>query len=597
MKKSVLTFIFLSIFTIQGASLFADNGPFSVDEPSVRGDIKVGESFDISVNINIAPNHFLYQEKLKIEFMPTENFIFSPAILPPAETKHDKFLDKNVEIFKKSVKLTSKVSVSPEGNPGRQSLELVVYFQGCSEDTCFLPQRKKFNLSIEVLPASVEKKEAVSTSVNDDNDLAISDNPFVNKSLFGALVLAFIAGIGISFTPCIYPMIPITVAIIGGQETQKPFRGFYLSLVYVLGIAVVYSTLGVAAASTGSLFGSAVNSPWVIGFVATVFIVLAFSMFGVFELKLPASLAEKFGGKKKGAGVLGIFFMGLVSGTVASPCVGPILVSLLVYIASTGSKFLGFWLLFVFAWGMGLLLIAVGTFSGALKVLPKSGGWMVIIKKILGILLIGAALYYLKAIIPEKIFLIILGIFLITVGIFSGGLDRLVTDSAVLLRVKKSFGVLCIIFGIYFLGGTLLLKGLILSPISLIPGTIDEQVVANKSGGIEWFFSESQGLNIAKGEGKPVMIDFWAEWCSVCKKLEKNTLSDPGVIEESKRFVNIKIDCTDVDNKNVKDLWKKYGIVGLPTIIFIDNSGAVLQNSTVNGFVSPREFKKIMKEI
>lgn len=595
MKKSVLTFIFLSILALQGVLLFADDGPFSVDTPSIRGDVRVGESFDISVNINIESNHFLYRDKLKLEFIPIENIVFGPTILPAAETKYDKFLGKDVEIFKKSVILTSKVSLSPEINPEQHNLELIVYFQGCSEVTCFLPQRKKFSLPIDVLPANIEKKGAVSTSVN-DNDLTTSDNPFANKSLFGALVLAFIAGIGISFTPCIYPMIPITVAIIGGQETQKPLRGFYLSLVYVLGIAVVYSALGVAAASTGSLFGSAVNSPWVVGFVATVFIALAFSMFGVFELKLPTSLAERFG-KKKGAGILGIFFMGLVSGTVASPCVGPILVSLLVYIASTGSKILGFWLLFVFAWGMGLLLIAVGTFSGALKVLPRSGVWMVMIKKILGILLMGAALYYLKAIIPEKIFIITLGIFLITVGIFSGGLDRLVSESAVLLRVKKSFGILCIIFGIYFLVGTLLLKGLILSPIALIPGTIGEKVVTNKSGGIEWIFSESQGLNMAKGEDKPVMIDFWAEWCSVCKKLEKKTLSDTDVVEESKRFVSIKIDCTDVDDKNIKKLWKKYGIVGLPTIIFIDKSGKVVQNSTINGFIGPPEFKKIMKEI
>ncbi|MGR3219713.1 MAG: protein-disulfide reductase DsbD family protein [Candidatus Anammoxibacter sp.] len=592
MRRTLYVLTLLLLLVAPGSRLFADTEPFVVDSPQIIGEIRAGGSFDLSISINVNSDYFIYKDKTKLEFEPLKGFVFGPAILPQAKIKHDKFLGKDVEIYKGKVTLASQVSFAGNVEPGQYDIKLTVYYQGCSDVTCFLPQRKEFTLPVTVLPNNNEPQG--SASISDDNS---ESSDIADKGLFGMMIFAFLAGIGLSFTPCIYPMIPITVAIIGGQESQKPIKGFYLSLIYVLGIAVVYSALGVVAASTGMLFGSAVNSPWVVGFVAVIFIALAFSMFGVYELQLPTSLAEKFGGKKKGMGVIGIFFMGMVSGTVASPCVGPVLVSLLVYIASTGSRFIGFWLLFVFAWGMGLLLIAVGTFSGSLKVLPKSGTWMEVVKKIMGILLIGAALYYLRAIMPEKIFLIVLGMFLIIVGIFSGGTDRLVSKSAVFTRVKKSFGFLCIIFGIYFLVGTLLLKGLILAPFAGIQSPVDSELAAKNKIGIDWVLSEDQGLKIAADGNMPIMIDFWAEWCSVCKKLEKKTLYEAGVVKESKRFVNIKIDCTDVDDPDIKNLWVKYGIVGLPTIVFIDENGSVVKGKTINGFVNASDFKKIMSEI
>lgn len=606
MRSIKTTYIFLVMLAVAGfvvacGDASAADGPFTVNAPVISGEARVGGSVDLTVDIVIDEDCFLYKDKTGLKFGQAHNISFGPAALPEALVKYDKFLEKEKEIYEGSVTLLSRISLDSNIEPGRYDIDLAVHFQGCSSTVCFFPQREMFVVSLEVLPAInggvAGLADAAGTAASRLDQNIPDDNPFADKGLLSALVFAFLAGIGLSFTPCIYPMIPITVAIIGGQGNQRPLRGFYLSLIYVLGIAVVYSALGVAAASTGALFGSAVNSPWVVGFVAVVFVALAFSMFGAFELQLPTSMAEKFGGNKKGAGVLGIFFMGLVSGTVASPCVGPVLVSLLVYIASTGSKIIGFWLLFVFAWGMGLLLIAVGTFSGALKVLPKSGTWMVVVKKIMGVFLLGAALYYLRSIISDTIFLFALGIFLITVGIFSGGLDRLVAESAVFPRVKKSFGVLCLVFGIYFLGGTLLSRGLILSPFNMAQEQGGGVVTNGRDVGIAWFASEPEGVEAALRAGKPVMIDFWAEWCSVCKKLEKKTLADPGVVDESKRFVSIKVDCTDVDDPAIKALWAKYRIVGLPTIVFIDREGNVLQRESINGFVSSDDLKKIMGRI
>ena len=598
MKKLYTIFILL-FFIANIQPLFAEDDAFLVNAPEVPESVTAGDDFAININIDIQPHYFLYEDKMRVEFEPSSLFTFGQLQLSDSVAKYDKFLEKDVKIYKNKAELSSLVSFNSNVNPGQYSIGLTVYYQGCSEETCFLPMRKKFTVPVTVTALTVNKIEESDPGIDADNgrELTAFENTIKNKGLFGALLFAFLAGIGLSFTPCIYPMIPITVAIIGGQETNSPFKGFYLSLVYVLGIAVIYSALGVAAASTGALFGSAVNSPWVVSFVAVVFIALAFSMFGVYELKMPTAMAEKFGGKGKSSGVIGIFFMGLVSGTVASPCVGPVLVSLLVYIAGTGNKVLGFWLLFVLAWGMGLLLIVVGTFSGVVKSLPKSGGWMVMVKKIMGILLLGAALYYIKPVIQENIFLVILGVFFITVGVFSGGLDRLVSESTVMLRVKKSFGVVCIIFGIYFLVGTLLLNGLILKPLSAVLSPSGSTVSTQKEGGIQWVLSEPEGRKIAQERKMPVMIDFWAEWCSVCKKLDKKTLHDPDIIDESKRFVNIKVDCTNTDDNEIKKLWAKYNIVGLPTIIFIDKTGKVRERSTINKFVTPVELKKIMNKI
>ncbi|MBI2560650.1 MAG: protein-disulfide reductase DsbD, partial [Planctomycetes bacterium] len=530
--------------------------PFQVTATVSPERINAGSSSRISVGLIASPNHYIYKDQVRVDVEPLEGFQVEPFNFPASKVKYDTFLEKEVEVYEGKAELSSTLNVLEKTSPGKYNVKLTVHYQGCSATTCFLPTSKSFVLPIEVEPSkgglvTKELTEAAAVPVSpSEKEVTTEKGTFQQtvekKGIFAALLLAFLAGIGLSFTPCVYPMIPITVAVIGGQSAGTPLKGFLLSLVYVLGISIVYSVLGIIAASTGALFGSAMQSPYVIGFVVAVFIVLAFSMFGAYTLQTPTFLSEKFG-PKSGAGIAGVFFMGLVSGTVASPCVGPALVSLLVYIASTGSKALGFWMLFTFAWGLGLLLIVIGTFSGSIKALPRSGAWMGIVERFFGLMLFGAALYYLRLIIPEWLFTVILGIFLIVTGVFSGGLDR-IAESGALIRVKKSFGIVCLVFGLYFLAGSLLIKGLFLPPLSMTSQTISTQEK------IDWVTSEEKGLAEAKASAKPAMIDFWAEWCSVCKQMDKNTYSDPEVIKESKRFINIKVDCTDSNDPPVRQL-------------------------------------------
>lgn len=612
MKRGCLMkrFFFTCILLLFPLLTFGDTSPFTLKVTPLKEHIPAGDLIPVTVTITIAPNHRVYKDQVKVESADPSRFAVTFTELPAGKVKYDSFLEKEVENYEGQVEVKSFVQVSKDVPAGPHNIKLKVHYQGCSEKICFIPKIEEFVLSVQVeavdwkVPASraeekqsqpVSKVESVAKP-REKTEATGFQKTIESRGIFVSLILVFLAGVGLSFTPCVYPMIPITVAVIGGQAigdqatTRKPLTAFFLSLIYVLGISIVYSAMGVAAASTGALFGTALQSPWVIGFVVTVFIGLALSMFEVYYLRVPSFISDRLG-TKTGKGLMGVFVMGLVSGIVASPCIGPALASLLVYIASTGNKFLGFWLLFVFAWGLGVLLIILGTFSGAIKALPKSGMWMETVERIFGLLLIGAALYYLRFIISESAFVIILGLFLIVTAVFSGGFDRLTHESTTFQRAKRAFGIVAFIFGAYFLVGHLMIKGFILPPLSTtVPGRSVSAVEK-----IDWVMSEEEGLRQARESGRIAIIDFWAEWCAACKEFDKFTYADPEVIRESQRFVNIKIDSTKSDDPKVKQLWDKYGVVGLPTIVFISKDGTVLRDKTITGFVNAKEFIQVLR--
>lgn len=583
---------------------FGETSSFIVKVSLLKDRIPAGDLIPVVVTFTVAPNHHIYKDQVKVESGDPSRFTIASTELPAGKIKYDQFLEREVENYEGHIEAKSFVQIPKDTPSGLQELKLKVHYQGCSDKLCFPPKVEEFLIPVRVEHAgwgmpvsSAEARQSQPVSKPEKKSGVTGFQKTIeSRGIFVSLILIFLAGVGLSFTPCVYPMIPITVAVIGGQATgkqstaRKPLAAFFLSLVYVLGIAIVYSAMGVAAASTGALFGSALQSPWVIGFVVVVFIGLALSMFGVYYLRVPSFISDRLG-TKTGKGFLGVFVMGLISGIVASPCIGPALASLLVYIASTGNKFLGFLMLFVFAWGLGVLLIVLGTFSGAIKSLPKSGGWMVTVERIFGLLLIGVALYYLRFIISESAFIISLGLFLIVTGVFSGGFDRLTHESTAFQRAKRAFGLIAFIFGAYFLVGHLMIRGFILPPFSTV--TPGQSVEAQEK--LSWVYDEKEGLRQGRESGKTVIIDFWAEWCAACKEFDKFTYADPEVIKESRRFVNVKIDSTKSDDPKVKQLWEKYHVVGLPTIVFIGKDGTVIRDKTVTGFVPAKEFLQILR--
>ncbi|TLD41346.1 MAG: Cytochrome c-type biogenesis protein DsbD, protein-disulfide reductase [Candidatus Jettenia ecosi] len=600
--KRLFALIFISF--LYPLVTFGETPPFKLQGDLLKDHVSADSPIPVTITFTIAPNYYTYKDQVKVESGDPSRFTVTSATLPAGKVKYDQFLEKEVEIYEGQVKINTFLQLSKDTLPGPYHIKLKVHYQGCSDKMCFAPKIEELALPVQVessglgVPVLSEGKK-LAPPVSQPEEEAEPDGfqkTLESRGLFVSLILIFLAGIGLSFTPCVYPMIPITVAIIGGQAAadqasgRRPLKALILSLIYVLGIAVVYASLGVVAASTGALFGTALQSPWVIGFVVVVFVALALSMFGLYTLRVPSFISDRLG-TKTGKGFLGVFIMGLISGIVASPCIGPVLASLLVYIASTGNKFLGFWMLFIFAWGLGVPLIVLGTFSGAIKALPKSGEWMVTIERIFGLLLLGVALYYVRFIISENIFIIILGLFLIITGVFSGGFDRLTSESTTFQRARRAFGLIVFIFGAYFLVGHLIIRGFILPPFS---ASTPAQVETTKEK-IDWISDEEKGLQQAKASGKMALIDFWASWCAACIELDKLTYTNPEVIRELKTLVNIKIDSTNTNDPRVKQLWNKYGIVGLPTVVFVNKDGTVLKDKTITGFVNAQEFLQTLK--
>ncbi len=368
---------------------------------------------------------------------------------------------------------------------------------------------------------------------------------------------AFAGGVLTSLTPCVYPLIPITVSIFGARQAGSRRQAVALSALYVLGIAIMYSGLGVAAAYTGRAFGSVMQNPWVMGAVALVFAAMAASMFGAFEFQLHPKVHVKLSAVG-GAGYLGALGMGLVAGVIAAPCTGPVLAAALAFIATRGSVAFGMGIMFAYALGMGLLFFVLGAFSVSL---PKSGPWMDTVKSVFGVALLAAAGVFLKDAVPalRPAFLASRTAALaaagaagagVLLGAFSGSFHGPRAH-----RLAKALGVALVTGGIVYASGSASARS------------------TSGAATLEWVHQDEAGaLARARAEGKPVIIDFWAEWCSACRELDRTAWSDARVKDAARRFVALKMDGTE-ESDTFQRVFDKYGVVGMPTVIFIDSHG------------------------
>ena len=370
----------------------------------------------------------------------------------------------------------------------------------------------------------------------------------------GTFAVLFGAGILTSLTPCVYPLIPITVSVFGARQSQKRARSVALSATYVGGIAAMYSVLGVSAALSGRAFGSFLSSPWVIAVLALFLLALALSMFGAFELQLPDAAMQKLQ-FVKGAGFGSAFGMGLVAGIVAAPCTGPVLAGVLAYVATQRSVVLGFWMLFTYALGMGVLFFVLGATSLRL---PRSGAWMETVKSVLGIALVAAAVALILPMLPRPP---ALPLSLRAVEIVAG----------VLAFAAVAFGALSLSFHgdareKLFKAVTL---AAFLAAVGLRFGWAGMPRAEKGALEIAWLHDEAAAVAQAKASGKPILIDFFAEWCAACKELDVHTFSDEAVKREvNEKFVALKIDNTD-ETEAIEQLQKKYGVQGLPTVLMV----------------------------
>lgn len=414
-----------------------------------------------------------------------------------------------------------------------------------------------------------------------------------------AVVVSFGVGVVSSLTPCVFPMVPITVSIFGATDAQSRWRGAALSATFVLGIATLFVPLGIAAALTGSLMGSALANPWVVSFIAIIFLALASSMFGAFEIALPASLTNKLS-TVGGVGFKGAFILGLVMGLIAAPCTGPFVTGMLVSIAQTKSILVGGVSMFSFALGLGLLFFLAGAFAVSL---PKGGAWMLGIKWGSGVVLAYMAFAYLrdsfppvKSLVSESTTYGIIGTTILFVGLVLGGIhiaaERRKSPIAHLSKPMKLASIVPSVAGafMFFSWG----QGYLAAQERL-----SAEAEALKSGAlaplIAWETNEDAGRVAATQASKPVIVDFGAEWCKACKELDELTWPNPNVRAEAQRFVSIKVDATNDEDPNVVRLQKKYGVVGLPTVVVLNADGE--EKARFNEFVTADKMAAAIKGI
>ncbi len=388
-------------------------------------------------------------------------------------------------------------------------------------------------------------------------------------ALLGTLAAVFAGGLALNLTPCVYPLIPITVSFFGGKGGQG--RGSLLAhgALYILGLATTNSFLGVIAAMTGGLLGGLLQNPLVLAGIAVVLLALSLSMFGFWEFKLPSSLSQA--SSKSFGGYFGSLFMGLTIGVVAAPCIGPFILGLLAWVATMGSPLVGFLIFFTLSLGLGVPLFLLAVFSGKLQSLPRSGEWMLWVRKLLGWILVGMAVYFLKPLVGEAAgTYLMVGVFLAAV-FHLAILDKTQASFRAFIWMKSAVLVVGVTLGV-FMAGSYALKG---------PG-------------VDWQDYTQAHLQQAQEENKPVILDFYAEWCAPCRQLESETFHDPDVVEAAQDFEMIKVDMTRGGVELHDRLVEKYDVRGVPTVIFLTPEGEELEDLRVVDFMPPEEFLGLM---
>jgi thiol:disulfide interchange protein DsbD len=581
-----LVFLLASLlaFTAYGYGQIFGEQPFDKIEPDIETQIKYDEGI-ILFKFDLDKNHHITDVKndfFKIEPEKNDYLEIIDVVFPKGVPYEDEMVFKGQFAVKVYVKPLKAITETVK-------LKFKVSYQVCQEhpkELCFPPEEKEHELTINQAfkEGKIEKEGEEDRGKKKDESFSQWLERVIQQELekksFLLFLLVFVAGFLTSLTPCVYPVIPIVMGYIGARSGEKKFKGFYLSIFFVLGLAVVYSILGVIAAATGTLMGVSFQNPVVVIVIAGIFIAMGLSLAGFYEIPVPSSLSSKVQSGHKSE-ILGSLLVGGISGIIAAPCVGPVLIALLSWISQTGNIFLGFWLTFVFSMGLGVIFLVVGTFSGIIAAMPKGGGWMNYIKYFFALVLLAGGIYFLGTISPSWISLLLWGIFLVSASIFLGLFKPLEDDE------QKSKILKVIVVLIFLIGALLFVKAVEMKyfPSKYAAGELVEKVH------LPWISDLEAGKNQAKLENKIMMIDTYADWCVACKELDKYTFSSPEVSEKLKSFILVKLDFTKKDEAN-EALRKSLGVIGMPTVIFFNPDGTEIKRFF--GFKKKDEFLEII---
>ena len=633
--------------SVSQASLFGDGKPenASFDSPFEDRFLPVDEAFQFSHRIqqggpldgqlivqwNIEPEYYLYKKRFKFESAEEEHQVHSEKyIQSPVSVDDPEF--GLVDVFKGLIEIHV-----PFSKLGSDPFELTVKYQGCAEaGLCYPPQKRKILLDPNQLVAlnaaenstdlavsettpstqalsqttspetakKVEEKETEKETNNtpaEKSDLETNDDyiDFLNNAGILTIVgMFFLLGLGLTFTPCVFPMIPILSGIIAGQDKEHltPVKAFLLSLTYVLGMAITYSIAGVIVGVWGAEFNIQIylQTPAVLITFAIVFVLLSLSMFGFYELQLPQSLQSRlndYNRKQQGGTYIGVFIMGALSALIVSPCVSAPLAGTLIYISTTGDGFLGGFALFAMGMGMGFPLLVIGTSGG--KLLPKAGVWMLAVKAFFGVMLLAVAIWLLERILPASITLILWALLVGVSAVHMGALEP--TPNGGWPRFWKGVGLMLLVWSILMLIGAASGGSDPLKPIAFSsPSSTSMEGSHGAKAHVDFkFINNSEqlqtALTTAKQSQQLTALDFYADWCAECKVMEKHTFSNATVVKATVDIQWLQVDMTDF-NEEHKALLNQFGLSGPPSVLFFHPEGYEISKGRVQGDMPPEKF-------
>ncbi|MFA9420365.1 MAG: protein-disulfide reductase DsbD [Gammaproteobacteria bacterium] len=568
---------------------------------------------NVQTDILIYPNTYLYKDKFKFTLVDGSGHSTGTVTLPEGDTKDDEFFGR-MQVYHDQVNIT--IPVISDANASNR-YTLVYQYQGCVEDLICYPPITKYlliNKATGMIDISdVQTSSAVNistgsstvqTSPRVSEELPISEqdqfaNLLQNESLLIVVSLFFLAGIGLTFTPCVFPMIPILSSIIAGQgDSITTRKAFILSLVYVLSMATTYAIVGAIVGYYGAEFNIQIwfQDPVILSIFALVFVLLALSMFGFYDIQMPNSIQSRLSAisnNQQGGTLIGVGLMGLFSAIIVGPCITAPLVGALIFISQTQDWQLGGLALFALGLGMGVPLLLIGTSAG--KLLPRAGLWMDRVKVIFGVVLLAVAIWLLERFLPTDITMLLIAALVIASSIYMGALESLPENASGWKKLNKALGIILLIYGAAYLIGAAAGSKDLVQPLKGIVSSVTNgsNTDGQESRVIFRPVKGERGLQLALAnsveQNMPSMLDFYADWCISCKEMEKYAFTHPGVIQALDQVISLQTDVTDNDAIDTQ-LMKSLGIYGPPAILFFDAQGEEMRHRRVVGEMSGEEF-------
>jgi thioredoxin:protein disulfide reductase len=590
--------LFFTFFVLCSGSALAQPGESS-DIVSIESRLSVeqvvaGEEFKLAIILDIKDKwhinahqpiqDYLVGTEFKPEFQ--RHFVLADIRYPiPKEYSFSFAGGEVLLVYENTQYIFINIKSSPALSPGSYELSGTLNIQGCDDKTCLAPSSMDVRIPFEVIPAGSDIVE-INSHIFSDYDPGTrpeagpafrGGSPRDIAAIFDsgrglwALAAVFLIGLALNLTPCVYPMLSVTVSVFGSQTDTRPGAIFIKAVTYVLGIATMYSLLGVMAAFSGRLFGFWLQSPFVLASIGVLMLLLALSMFGAYNLQVPYWLTRRLG-TGNFSGYVGTYISGMAVGVFAAPCIGPPIIALITFVGTQGDPVFGFWIFFILALGLGFPYLILGTFTGLIQKLPRSGNWMNWVKKVFGVVLIGLGLFYIGlAFFPAYVMHVIV-FTLLSGGVYLGFIERTGLDNTFFRLIKSVLGIAVVVTGIMVLFNL-------------------------QKEGIEWEEYSGQRIEYARDNDIPVIIDFYADWCISCLELERQTFTDPHVIEATRDMIRLKVDMTSFDSPESESMRLKYEISGVPTVIFLDKDGLEVQGTRVMGYVNADRFLNILQQI